>query len=60
MTAAEYTEKRRNRLKQLGFQRLDITVSPELFKRLQTYIRKYGGDSHPGHALVAWLDKELK
>ncbi|MGZ8159760.1 MAG: hypothetical protein ACXWT4_13230 [Methylobacter sp.] len=56
---AERQRQRREYLRRKGCRRLDITIDPKLMARLMLYIRSYGGDMHPGYALVAWLDEVL-
>jgi len=53
---AEYRRKHRMALAALGYRRLDITISPHLWARLEPHLRGYGGDDFPGSALVEWLE----
>ena len=58
-TQTERQRQRRESLRKKGYRRLDVYIEPKLFKRLLPYIQQYGGETHPGYALVAWLNAEL-
>jgi hypothetical protein len=58
-TSTERQRAYRQHLKKKGYRRLDIYLSPELFARLLPHIQEFGGDTHPGSALVEWLDDVL-
>jgi hypothetical protein len=59
-TQTQRQKSRRERLRKKGFRRLDITIDPELYARLQPYIKPYGGDTHPGYAVVQLLKDCVK
>jgi hypothetical protein len=58
-TSAEYQRERREQNRQRGVRRLDIEINPNLMARLQIELANYGAYTHPGAALVEWLDDVL-
>ena len=58
-TSAEYQRERRELNKQRGVRRLDIEINPKLMARLQRELANYGAHTHPGAALVQWLEEVL-
>jgi hypothetical protein len=58
-TSAEYQRERREQNRQRGVRRLDIEINPKLMARLQIELANYGAYTHPGAALVKWLDDVL-
>ncbi len=58
-SSAEYQRERREHNRRRGVRRLDIEIDPKLMARLQRELASYGAYTHPGAALVDWLDDVL-
>jgi hypothetical protein len=58
-TSAQYQRERREHNRQRGVRRLDIEINPKLMERLQRELAEYGAYTHPGAALVQWLEEVL-
>lgn len=58
-TSAQYQRERREQNRQRGVRRLDIEINPKLMAKLQRELADYGAYTHPGAALVEWLDDVL-
>ena len=58
-STAEKQRDYRKSLKSRGYKRLDIQISPKLFKQLRPHLGRYG-DSHTGVQLVLFLEKLMK
>ncbi|CAD6882055.1 hypothetical protein [Methylomonas albis] len=59
-SSAEYQRERRELNRRRGVRRLDIEINPKLMARLQRELAEYGAYTHPGAALVDWLNDVLE
>jgi hypothetical protein len=57
MTPAERQKEYRDSLTRQGYRRLDIWIPPKVWRKLEPHLREYGGGTHPGHALVRFLEE---
>lgn len=58
-TSAQYQRERRELNRRRGVRRLDIEINPKLMERLQRELAEYGAYTHPGAALMQWLEEVL-
>jgi hypothetical protein len=58
-SSAQYQRERREHNRRRGVRRMDIEINPKLMERLQRELAEYGAYTHPGAALVEWLDDVL-
>lgn len=47
--------KYRAKLEREGYKRLDLNIPAETWEKLKPHLSKYGGDTHPGKAIVGLL-----
>lgn len=55
-----YQKNRRRYLRESGGKRLDLWLSPDLWKKLKPHLTPYGGDTHPGHGMVLFLESLMR
>lgn len=51
-----YQSQRRTSLTRRGYKRLDITIDPRTWAKLLPHLQEYGVRTHPGAALVSFLE----
>jgi hypothetical protein len=59
-TQKERQQQRRNDWRRKGGKRLDLYIDAKLMTGLMPHILPYGGDTHPGLAVVALLEDCVK
>jgi len=59
-TQKERQQQRRNDWRKKGGRRLDLYIDAKLMNGLMPHILPYGGDTHPGYAIVELLQDCVK